>query len=167
MASAKAPPRFLGGRPGQAYQAARLRWASLDDTDRLVRLYRRAWPDRNENEATVRRWLEGGGALYLENPEGDILSALRWSEDKSGWTVDRIATLPSERGQGFGRWLMTKVEALAIRHNVPALTLTLDREDLLAYYRRLGYRDVDGCSDGKLLRKRVGGTWQVQQGSIR
>lgn len=81
-----------------------------------------------------------------------------WDE---GWRVEAIATLPTHRGRGFGRWLMTHLEASAIRGNVPFLALRLDDPELLTYYRRLGYRQVqDGSLD---LRKRVGGTWQTQE----
>ncbi|MDE0529732.1 MAG: GNAT family N-acetyltransferase [Truepera sp.] len=149
-------------RPGEAYQAARLRSASLQDASRLARLYESARPESSETEKDLRNWLERGGALYLENPGGEILSAVRWAEREGGWTVDRIATLPSERGQAFGRWLMTKVEALAIRHNVPELSLTLERDDLLPYYQRLGYRLTDRSEERSTLKKRVGGTWQYQ-----
>ena len=147
-------------RPGEAYQAARLRSANLQDASRLARLYESARPESSETEKDLRNWLERGGALYLENPGGEILSAVRWAEREGGWTVDRIATLPSERGQAFGRWLMTKVEALAIRHNVPELSLTLERDDLLPYYQRLGYRLTDRSEERSTLKKRVGGTWQ-------
>lgn len=83
---------------------------------------------------------------------------VEWSE---GWRVEPIATLPSHRGRGFGRWLMTHLEASAIRGNVPFLALTIDDPEVLPYYRRLGYRQVD--EGGRNLCKRVGGTWQKQE----
>jgi hypothetical protein len=57
---------------------------------------------------------------------------------------------------------MTKVEALAIRTNIPTLTLVLDevREDLLAYYQRMGYSVVMQDKRSATLSKRVGGIWQ-------
>ena len=150
-------------QPGSAYEAAQLRWATLQDADRLTRLFAEARPTEPEARASMLVWLEHGGALMLEDAEGTPLCALRWREEDDGWRVDRIATLPEERGQGYGRWLMTKVEALAIRYNVPELKLTLDREELLPYYRRLGYRVDADDDDGVHLSKRVGGTWQVQE----
>lgn len=154
-------------QPGSAYEAARLRWATLQDVGRLVRLFGEARPTEPEAREDMLAWLEQGGALMLEDGEGTPLCALRWREEGGGWRVDRIATLPDERGQGFGRWLMTKVEALAIRYNVPELKLTLDREELLPYYRRLGYRVATEDDRGVHLRKRVGGTWQVQESAQR
>ncbi len=169
-----------------AYEAARLRWAQPDDADTLAKLWAIARDDVDTNGASMRSWLENGGALMLEDPDGRLLCALRWREEPGGWRVDRIATVPDARGQGYGRWLMTKVEALAIRYNVARLRLDLDRPDLLPYYERLGYREVadrdgtepeatvaeNGPAGGGAgpdkhvsiaLQKRVGGTWQVQE----
>ena len=165
MAEAEAKGGILP-RTGAAYEAARLRWATLQDVDRLVELFAQARPDDPETKVGMLGWLEQGGALLLEDGERNPLCALRWREEGDGWRVDRIATLPSERGQGYGRWLMTKVEALAIRYNVSELVLTLDQDDLVSYYRRMGYRVQDSAADVVHLRKRVGGTWQVQ-GTVR
>lgn len=149
-----------------AYEAARLRLAGSGDIAALTALFGQSRKQSLETEISMQAWLEHGGALVLEHAEagGHIVCALRWREEESGWCVDRIATLPEFRGQSFGRWLMTKVEALAIQRNIPWLTLELDedREDLLAYYGRMGYRPVE--SNGQVtLRKRVGGTWQYKQ----
>ena len=97
---------------------------------------------------------------------GKSLALCAGPRERGGWTVDRKSQpSPSERGQAFGRWLMTKVEALAIRHNVPELSLTLERDDLLPYYQRLGYRLADRSEERSTLKKRVGGTWQYQSES--
>ena len=144
---------------GQTYPAARMRTATFGDRARLDTLFDLA---RGESGHRVLPWLEQGGALLIEGEDGRALSALLWREDAGGWHLDRIATVPEARGQGFGRWLMTKVEALAIRANVPHLTLDLDDPELEWYYRRMGYR-VQGRDDEVLrLHKRVGGTWQTQ-----
>lgn len=156
---------------GSAYEAARLRWAGEADAERLDALWEAAHaPDDPEGERAkddfdMRGWLEHGGALLLEDDRGRTLCALRWRWAGEGWRVDRIATLPAARGQGFGRWLMTKVEALAIKRNVPTLTLTLHQDDLVPYYRRMGYQETEREGDAVTLVKRVGGTWQRQPGS--
>lgn len=163
-------PAHPTAHPGQAYEAARLRSAEFKDIPELLGLYKVAL-GKAESEETLTGWLEQGGALVLENAEGNMLCALRWreepnSEGQDGWRVDRVATIPEARGQGFGRWLMTKVEALAIRTNIPTLTLTLDevRDDLLAYYQRMGYEVVEKKPNEVTLSKRVGGTWQRKEG---
>lgn len=158
---------------GRAYEAARLRWAGQADAPRLTRLWNlareqedgRAGAEAPEDEAAMRDWLEHGGALLLEDEEGRPLCGARWRWEGRGWRVDRIATLPQARGQGFGRWLMTKLEALAIKRNVPTLALDLERPELLPYYLRLGYRETASETSRRTLLKQVGGTWQRQPGS--
>lgn len=156
------PPPPVVGRPGQAYEAARLRWATLKDVGRLVALWVAAYPDDPVGDAAMAEWLEHGGALTLQDRDGKLLAALRWRDEGDGWRVDRVATRPEARGQGYGRWLTTKVEALAIKHSVPWLELALpdtDGEEQLGYYRRMGYVPAGG--DGHRLRKVVGGEWQT------
>ena len=150
-------------RVGSAYEAAQLRWVTLNDAPRLAALWAAAYPDTAPSVREVADWLADGGALALQDPNGELLAALRWRREERGWRIERVATTPSARGLGYGRWLMTKVEALAIRQNVPWLVLTLPDEDVeqLEYYERMGYR-VEGSSNaGSVdLRKAVGGVWQ-------
>lgn len=158
-------PAPVLGRPGQAYEAARLRWATRHDAARLRALWGAAYPSSEQTDE-VDGWLEHGGALLLEDHRGDVLAALRYRHRPDGWEVDRVATLPAHRGQGYGRWLMTRVEAAAIRANVPYLSLTLPRDasaEQRAYYRRMGYDERgDEDADGVVMHKRVGGTWQTK-----
>ena len=184
MTDTLAPPPLVA-TPGQAYTAAHLRWASIADAPRLVALWRLAYPDDNSSVADMAQWIEHGGALTLQDGAGALLAALRWREEGRGWRVDRVATRPGERGQGYGRWLATKVEALAIRKNVPHLLLALpvDDDEQLAYYRRMGYQvvaegtvavppeDAAGAAaaapDRVTLSKIVGGVWQTKSASPR
>gem|GEM_PF-584123 len=158
-------PAAVLGRPGQAYEASQLRWASTRDAERLSALWRGAYPDTDHADLAMHSWLEHGGALMLEDRGGALLSALRWRHTADGWEVDRVATLPAHRGQGYGRWLMTRVEAAAIRANIPYLSLLLPPDaspGQVAYYTRMGYQDQAGDAAGIALRKRVGGTWQTK-----
>jgi GNAT superfamily N-acetyltransferase len=164
----------LPSKPGAAYAAVRLRNAGAADAERLAALYARVRPGPLATATGMRAWLATGWALFVEDQDGRVLAALSWRAEASGgeagtsddgwdegWRVEAIATLPTHRGRGFGRWLMTHLEASAIRGNVPFLALRLDDPELLTYYRRLGYRQVkEGSLD---LRKRVGGTWQTQE----
>ena len=149
----------------ELYEAARLRQANLQDAPSLTTLYNRARDTQAETVQSMLSWLEHGGALLLETDQKEILCALRWQEEGTGWRVDRVATLPASRGQSYGRWLMTKVEALAIRTNISTLTLTLDevRDDLLTYYQRMGYQITEKGVESVTLEKRVGGMWQYKQ----
>ena len=166
MSAADAP----GLGSGRAYEAARLRWAGEGDAARLATLWRAAHEDEDalaqgEDAAGMRGWLEHGGARMLEDGQGRLLCAARWCWGGEGWRGDRNATLPEARGQGFGRWLMTKLEALAIKRNIPTLTLTLAKPELVPYYRRMGYREDGRAGAQVVLVKQVGGTWQRHPGS--
>lgn len=177
MSEVAAAPR-LEPFPGRTVpSAAALRLARLADAPNIAALYREA-RGRELAAGEIEDWLENGGALVMQSPEGLLVSALLWREEPGGWRLDRLATLPDYRGQGFGRWMMTRVEALAIKENVPKLALELgaERDDLLGYYRRMGYREDDSCQnslqdsraeDGAdasrvRLSKPLGGTWQTQ-----
>ena len=143
-------------------QQAKLHTAASSDAAALAELYQIAWNDPGEDEARVQGWLGDGGVLSFVCA-GTFVSALRWREASYGWEVGRLATLPEYRGQGFGRWLTTRLEALAIQHNIPELRLTLTgaQTELLPYYTRMGYHAAD--SETPLsLSKRVGGVWQRQ-----
>ena len=142
-----------------SYPAARVRVASSHDADRLETFFEHAWPDRQDGTDA---WLERGGALLLEDDDGVIACALCWLERRTGWQIEGMATRPDARGQGYGRWLMTKVEALAIRANVPLLTLDLREPAFVRYYQRMGYRVAEQQGETLTLAKNVGGTWQTQ-----
>lgn len=160
------PTAALGST--QAYEAARLRWGVESDAEALATLWREAFEADgrtdadSETPAALREWIEHGGVVLLEDDKHVALCAIRWRWHQDGWMIDPIATRPGARGQGFGRWLMTKLEALAIKRNVPTLRLFLERQDLAPYYRRLGYVQDDAANEPNLWVKRVGGTWQRQ-----
>ncbi len=151
----------LPGKPGTAYAAVRLHTASETDAGRLAELYAQVRPGPLGTSVGLRPWLANGAALFVQEAGGRIVAAIAWRAEGEGWRVAPIATLPSHRGLGYGRWLMTHLEALAIRGNVPFLALRIDDPELLPYYRRLGYRSSE--DDELELRKRVGGTWQTQE----
>lgn len=159
MSPAGTLPREL---PASVAPRARLRWAGLQDLAQLCALFQAARPGQATGEAEMTAWLEHGGAIVLES-EGRALAALRWREEGAGWRVDPVACLPEARDMGYDRWLMTKVEAHAIRSNIPTLTLELPSSEALPTYRRMGYRRPDPERDPGTLVKRVGGTWQVQE----
>lgn len=144
---------------------ARLRWAGLADLDALCAVYRAARPERagaTDDAEEMAAWLEHGGAILLE-AGGEAIAALRWREESGGWRVDPAADPSGEPEGGYERWLITKVEALAIRANIPTLTVQLSSPDALPTYRRMGYRLLAPESDDPTMVKRVGGTWQIQE----
>ena len=153
----------LTGPAGRAHRGTRLRWASRGDSERLHALFCEVRPgEQKEAPADLEEWLEHGGAILPEDEEGRLLSAVRWLDTPEGWLLDRICTREAARGLGFGRWLMTKVEALAIRHNVPLLTVRLPGAEENSYYERLGYL-VSRNGSGYIASKQVGGQWQLRR----
>ncbi len=158
MASAAVLPK----QPGTDYVPPRLREANASDAPALAALYAVARPQAQLSTAALREWLSRGRALLVEDALGRVVAALRHWEEGDGWRVEPIVTHPEHRGQGYGRWLMTMLEADAIRSNIPFLALTITDVSVLPYYQRLGYRPVG--DDPKDLGKRVGGVWQRTAG---
>ena len=148
---------------GKNTQQVYLRLATFEDVAALTNLYQTAWVC-NESKAEVWEWLERGGTIILESKSGQLISALRWQDSNHGWQLDRVATLVEYRGQNCGRWLMTHLEALAIKQNIVSLSLTLTSklEELLPYYKRMGYIVHNEQQNTCHLTKRVGGMWQYQ-----
>lgn len=152
---------ILPQRPGNGFTSPRMRDATSADATRLSELWALARPDSGVGQHELKEWLASARAILLEDAGGRALAALRYREENGGWRVEPIVTDPGQRGQGFGRWLMTAVEADAIRENVAFLALNVDEPSTLPYYRRLGYRQ---CGEHELeLQKRVGGVWQQQE----
>ncbi len=150
----------LPKRP-DGFTSPRMRDATSADAACLARLWAKARPEAGLKEADFREWLATGRTLMLEDAAGQALAAVRYREEEGGWRVEPIVTDPGQRGQGFGRWLMTTLEASAIRENVAFLALDVQAATTLPYYRRLGYRPH--TADEMKLRKRVGGMWQRQE----
>lgn len=156
-------PAVLPKRPGADYAPPRLRDATLTDAPALAALYADARPSAGLDAASFRGWLNLHGALVVEEEGDGIVAAIRYQEEGDGWRVEPVVTHPDHRGQGYGRWLMTRLEADAIRSNVPSLALTLTDPEVLSYYQRLGYRPAG--DDELELTKRVGGVWQRWNGA--
>jgi len=153
----------LPKKPGADYTQPRLREATAADADALAFLYDTARPEKGASAAGLREWLGLNNALLVENDAGKVLAALRYGEEGEGWRLEPIVTHPDHRGQAYGRWLMTTLEADAIRTNVPFLAVKLSNPEVLPYYRRLGYGAAG--TDPLDLVKRVGGVWQRQGGA--
>ncbi len=159
MASAAVLPK----KPGADYAQPQLRDATGADAEALARLYATSRLQKSVSAAELREWLGLNSALLVEDDAGKVLAALRYGEEGEGWRVEPIVTHPDHRGQAYGRWLMTMLEADAIRTNVPYLAVRLSNPQVLAYYQRLGYGAAG--NDPLDLVKRVGGVWQKRSGT--
>src|SRR5690554_7985980 len=103
-----------------------MRDATRADAACLAALWAKARPEARLSEADIKEWLASARALMLEDAGGRALAAVRYREEEGGWRVEPIVTDPEQRGQGFGRWLMTTLEASAIRENVAFLALDVE-----------------------------------------
>ena len=143
----------------EGHSAAKVRLAGLGDASVIAQLL-----NENRDELTtleeVMGTLEQGGALLLEDNAGELLCVLMWLEAPHGWTLQQPAVLGRYQHQELDRWVLTKLEALAIQRNIPFLKMNLGDESLLPYYERMGYRLEE---DSLSLSKRVGGTWQTKR----
>ena len=141
-------PGANGGAP-----TARLRRAELSDAGSLAELYCASEPE-------MQAWLETGGALLVENGKARPVAAVRWQPQAHGWRLEPPVMEHSDVEQAYDRWLLTKLEALAIKGNVARLDVALADPQQAPYFQRLGYRPA--TDDEELWSKRVGGVWQRQ-----
>ena len=136
-----------------------VRRAGIGDAARLAGLLR----DRQGepfSSSQLSDCIEHGGALYFEDEHGPV-SVLAWQESPAGWELLPAGLREDQDDDGYERWLLTQVEALAIRLNVPRLCLQLDDDADLNWYRRMGYQPESARS--RRLTRKVGGTWQYRQ----
>ena len=143
----------------KGHGAAKVRLAGLADAANIAQLMSEVGVEPTTSEEVVEN-LEQGGALLLEDNAGELLCVLMWLETLEGWTLQQPAVLEAYRNQELDRWVLTKLEALAIKRNIPVLKMQLDDETRLPYYKRMGYGLEE---DSLLLSKRVGGTWQTKR----
>ena len=141
----------------------RVRWAGTGDLPQLEELYQEAGDDDGNDLTWEAGLFDEGGALLLEDADGQVISAVRWSHDGEGWRVGRVCTRAAAQELDCDRWLLTKLEAGAIRHNVPRLLIALPDGEHRDYYRRLGYTVEENVDGTFTARKRVGGVWQLRQ----
>ena len=141
-------PGANGGAP-----TARLRRAELTDAGSLAELF-------CASETEMQAWLETGGALLVENGKQRPVAAVRWQPQANGWRLEPPVVEQSDTEQAYDRWLLTKLEALAIKGNVARLDVALADPQQEPYFQRLGYRPAG--EGAELWSKRVGGVWQRQ-----
>ncbi len=86
-----------------------------------------------------RWWL----ALHDRTPVGVLL--LADMPEWSSWDVSYVGVVPAARRRGFGRQLMVKASAEALRANVQQLTLSVDSRNRPAWelYRQLGFEPFE------------------------
>jgi ribosomal protein S18 acetylase RimI-like enzyme len=121
--------------------------------------------------ADVERALNDGGAVLAWVGDAAV-GAVRVQHTADHLAVERLAVIPTARGQGIARALLTYVEDLARQSHLPevrlGVRLSLPRN--VALYRGLGYQVrslhpyIEGTDTWALLAKSVDGAPHDEQG---
>ena len=108
----------------------------------------------NNPARDIARKLEVGREFFLLGIEGDqlVASVMGGYEGHRGW-VNYLAVSPTRRGRGYGRAMMTAVEAALLSAGCPKINLQVrtGNSDVRAFYTALGYSEDEVISFGKRL----------------
>src|SRR5262245_42643629 len=88
-------------------------------------------------------WQAADGRIFGIVEEGEVVSSAQLYSDGRTAQVEEVATLPSHRGRGYAKQVVTKAvaEALAADHQFIFLVADGDAWPM-AHYRRLGFEEV-------------------------
>jgi ribosomal protein S18 acetylase RimI-like enzyme len=127
------------------------------DETAVVKLWREVFPNSpawNCAETDIWRKLSVQRELFLVATVGTQLvgSAMAGYDGHRGW-VYYVAVSPRYRRQGIGTALMRSVEERLALLDCPKLNLQVraSNEEVIAFYRRLGYEVEERISMGKRL----------------
>ena len=127
------------------------------DEAAVARLWREVFPDApswNHPEMDIRRKLSVQRELFLVATLGSQIvgTAMAGYDGHRGW-VHYVAVSPDRRRQGIGAALMGEVEQRLDRMGCPKLNLQVraSNEDVIAFYKKLGYAIEDRVSMAKPL----------------
>ena len=123
----------------------------------VARLWREVFPDApswNEPEADIRRKLSVQPELFLvATVDSEIVgTAMGGYDGHRGW-VYYVAISRQRRKQGIGAALMAEVEERLGKMGCPKLNLQVraSNEDVIAFYKKLGYNVEERVSMAKRL----------------
>jgi ribosomal protein S18 acetylase RimI-like enzyme len=127
------------------------------DEAEVVSLWQEAFPNdppRNEPSRVIRRKLGVQPQLFLVGSfDGRIVAAVIGGYDGfRGW-VHHLAVAAAHRRRGFGRAMVAEVEVRLAALGCPKVNLQVraTNEEVVAFYRRLGYTIEDRISLGRVL----------------
>jgi ribosomal protein S18 acetylase RimI-like enzyme len=126
------------------------------DTPSVVALWERCGLARpwNNPDLDIERKMSVQPELFLVGEQDGTLiaSAMGGYDGHRGW-VNYLAVDPPSRGLGFGRALMTGIEARLLQLGCPKINLQIrgDNRAALEFYAALGYAVDDVVSMGKRL----------------
>jgi ribosomal protein S18 acetylase RimI-like enzyme len=111
----------------------------------------RPWNDPRKD---IARKLEVQPELFLVGEIGGavVASVMAGYEGHRGW-VNYLAVAAEHQGQGFGRILMQKVEALLLARGCPKVNVQVRSANGSAklFYERIGYAQDEAVSLGKRI----------------
>lgn len=138
-----------------------IRDATTDDAAAIARCYRRAYATAADlgyrsrltdvRDDTVRSWLEADGETLVAEVDGDdggggdVIGTVRFRDDQSVPTVERLAVVPDHQRTGIATQLLERAETLARARGDGRVRLTTfaDHPFLLEWYERRGYTEID------------------------
>ncbi|MHC4698854.1 MAG: GNAT family acetyltransferase [Planctomycetota bacterium] len=130
---------------------------SESDAEAVASLWREVFPDApswNHPETDIRRKLAVQREFFLVATDGSDLvgTAMAGYDGHRGW-VYYVAVSPRHRRQGIGAALMRSVEERLTSFGCPKLNLQVraSNDDVVAFYRKLGYQVEDRVSMAKRL----------------
>lgn len=126
------------------------------DEPGLIRLWEqceltRPWNDPRRDIAR-KLWIRPD-LLLVAAEAGEIVgSVMVGYEGHRGW-INYLAVAPDHRKQGLGRLLMAEAELRLLREGCPKVNLQVraGNDEVVAFYRRLGYDVEEMVSMGKRL----------------
>ena len=127
-----------------------------DDEQAVIRLWERCGLIRpwNDPRKDIERKLSEQPELFLVGQHGDeVIATAMAGFDVHRGGVYYLAVAPEQRGKSHGRQLMQAVERLLLARGCPKLNLQVraSNQDVLAFYRKLGYVQDDVVSLGRRL----------------
>lgn len=130
---------------------------SESDEAGVAQLWREVFPGSpswNRPETDIRRKLSVQRELFLvATIDSDVIgTAMAGYDGHRGW-VYYVAVSPRHRRQGVGTALMKGVEQRLVRMGCPKLNLQVraSNDEVVAFYRKLGYEIEERISMGKRL----------------
>lgn len=126
------------------------------DTERVVTIWRaagllRPWNDPYR-DISRKQAMDDGLFLAAEQDGSVVGTVMAGYDGHRGW-VYYLAVAPEYQGNGVGKALVSEAEHLLADRGCPKINLQVrtGNEDVVAFYRHLGYQVDDVVSFGKRL----------------
>lgn len=108
----------------------------------------------NDPMKDIQRKLAVQPEMFLVGCQGERLVAavMAGYEGHRGW-INYLAVQPSQQGHGYGRLMMDAAERVLLAAGCPKINLQVrsSNADVIAFYKRIGFKVDDVVSLGKRL----------------